>query len=144
MNNGNTRLLCIQRLFCFHVQANEYNDSMKTQILIHLFTGLCGVMLLGYGLLAVQGKTPLLSVVPLKSEKERMKEYRFQAIGYGGMGLIALMKCMYFFTSWPWTERMMTAATSIITLYLLYVLTFRVYKKGYVPGDTDGPEEMNR
>lgn len=90
---------------------------MKTQILIHLFTGLCGVMLLGHGLLAVQGKTPLLSVMPLKSEKERMKEYRFQAIGYGGMGLIALMKCMYFFTSWPWTERMMTAATSIITLY---------------------------
>ena len=136
-----SELLCRQRLFCFLVQANEYNDSMRTQILIHLFSGLCGILLLGWGFLAVQGKTPLLSVVPLKTEKERMKEYRFQAIGYGGMGLIALMKCMYFFTNWPWAERLMSAATSVITIYLLYSLTFRVYKKGYVPGDTDGPQK---
>ena len=30
---------------------------------------------------------------------------------------------------------------TVITLYLLYCLTFRVYKKGYIAGDTDEPEE---
>lgn len=121
----------------------RYNDAMKTQILVHLFSGFCGILLLWYAGLALQGRTPLLTVVPLKSEKEQQKEYRFQAIGYGGMGMIALLKCIYFFTSWPWAQRLMSAFTTVITIYLLYCLTFRVYRKGYMPGDMDDVNSGN-
>ena len=114
---------------------------MRLQAFVHMFSGFLGLLLMWYGFLAMQGKTPMLTVVPLKSEKERQKEYRFQAIGYGGMGLIALLKCIYFFSGWSWAGRLMSASTTVITVYLLYCLTFRVYKKGYIAGDTDEPEE---
>lgn len=117
---------------------------MKTQILLHLFTGFCGILLAGYGILAAMEKTPVLSVVPLKSHKERQKEYRFQAIGYGGMGMIALLKCVCFFTGWPWAQRLLSASTTVITVYLLYALTFRIYRRGYMPGDMDENNDGNR
>ena len=117
---------------------------MRTQIILHLFIGFCGILLSGYGILAVMEKTPILSVVPLKNEKDRQKEYRFQAIGYGGMGMIALLKCVCFFTGWPWAQRLMSASTTVITVYLLYALTFRIYRKGYMPGDMDENNDGNR
>ena len=110
---------------------------MKTQILIHIFIGLVGLVLLVYGIGAAMRKIPVFYLIPPQNEKEKRREARFHAIGYGGMGFIALMKAAFFFTGISWTERMMNAATPIITLYLLFALTFKVYKKGYINGDSD-------
>ena len=93
-----------------------------------------------YGIGAAQRKVPVAMLYRPKEEKELRKEYRFYAIGYGGLGLCMFTQALYFFFSWDWAYRLSDAANTVLVVYLLYACTFRIYIKGYIPGDSISQE----
>lgn len=96
----------------------------------------CGILLLLYGIGAAFRMVPVAMLYKPKEERELRREYRFHAIGYGGMGLVMLTQALYFFFSWEWAGSLSESARTVLVLYLLYACTFRVYIKGYIPGDS--------
>ena len=93
-----------------------------------------------YGAGAALQKVPVMMLYKPKSERERRKEYRFHAIGYGGMGLAMFTQALDFFFHWDWAYRLSDSVRTFLILYLLYTCTFRIYIKGNVPGDSIAEE----
>lgn len=109
---------------------------MKTEAYISMFGLISGILLVGYALLAALRIAPVFSLIKPKTEKEKRKEIRFHVISYGGMGLIGIMHAIWFFADVSWAYSMEASIRTVLTVYLLWALTFRVYIRGYIPGDS--------
>ena len=109
---------------------------MKAQAMIQMISGIVGLLLVMYGIMVALGRAPVFTLYKSKTEKERRKENLFHSLGYGGIGFIGLMQAVYFFSGWEWAAKLMSSARVVITIYLLYACSFRMYVKGFVPGDS--------
>ena len=109
---------------------------MLAKGIFYILCAILGVFMTAYGILAAMGKAPVFSLVPAQSEKQRRREQRLHAIGYGGMGLLAILEPAYFFTQKAWILNLTASLRTILTLYLVCALTVRVYIRGYIPGDS--------
>ena len=109
---------------------------MEAEAYVNIFGGGMGILLVIYAVLAAMEIAPVFSLIPPKTEKEKRKEHRFHAISYGGMGMIGVLHAIFFFTNAAWAFRMESSVRAVVTVYLLYALTFRVYIRGYIPVDT--------
>ena len=113
---------------------------MRLEAYLNMAALVCGVLLLLYGIGAAFHLVPVAMLYRPHEEGKIRREYRFHAIGYGGMGLVMLTQALYFFFSWEWAGNLSASARTVLVLYLLYACTFRVYIKGYIPGDSISDE----
>ena len=109
---------------------------MKMEMYANILTAFFSIGFLAYGVAAGLERVPVFSLVPMKTEKEKHREYRFHAIGFGGMGLLGIFQVIYFFSKAEWAFRMESAIRIVLTLYLLLAMSLRVYIRGNVPGDS--------
>ncbi len=109
---------------------------MKLEAYLNMAALICGLLLMIYGAGAALRKVPVAMLYRPKDEKSLRKEYRFHAIGYGGMGFTMFTQALYFFFDWEWAGRLSEASRTVLVVYLLYTCTFRIYVKGYIPGDS--------
>lgn len=109
---------------------------MSIQGHFHALLGLAGLGLLIYAVLTAAGKIPVPSLIPPKTEKDRQKQMRFYAISYGGMGIMAVLEMLDFYTDWQWVLTLNACVRIVVVLYILIHLVFKPYIPGYYPGDT--------
>ena len=109
---------------------------MKTKAIFYILCGLLGILMSAYAFLVAAGKVPVFSLIPTQSEKQIKRQQRLHAVGYGGMGILAILESAYFFTQKAWMLNMMSSIRSILTVYLVLALSVTVYIRGYIPGDS--------
>lgn len=109
---------------------------MSVQGHFHAMLGLAGLALSVYAVLTAAAKIPVPYLIPPKTEKDRQKQRRFYAVSYGGMGIMAILEMLDFYTDWQWVITLSACVRIVVILYILTGLIFRPYIPGYVPGDT--------
>ena len=109
---------------------------MKTKAIFYILCGLLGIIMLVYAFLVAAGRVPVFSLIPTQSEKQIKRQQRLHAVGYGGMGVLAVLESAYFFTQEVWILNLMSSVRNILTLYLVLALSVTVYIRGYIPGDS--------
>lgn len=118
-------------------------QDMSTQGHFHALLGLAGLALFIYAILTAAGKIPVPYLIPPKTEKDRQKQMRFYAISYGGMGMMAMMEMLDYYTDWQWVITLNACVRIVVLIYILIHLVFKPYIPGYMPGDTaDRAEKM--
>lgn len=108
---------------------------MKAKAFIEVFCGLFGLALIWLALMTAAGRIPVPTLYKMKDERKYRKELRWHSISYGCIGMLALLDCICFFFPWNWAIRLKSSLNIVLTLYLLYTLSFRIYRKGWWAGD---------
>ena len=109
---------------------------MKTKAILYIMCGLLGIVMSVYAFVVATGRLPVFSLIPAQSEKQVKRQRRLHAVGYGGMGVLAILESAYFFTQETWMVNLMNSVRSILTVYLVLALSVTVYIRGYIPGDS--------
>lgn len=108
---------------------------MSIQGHFHILLGLAGICLIAYAALVASGRVPIPYLIPPKTEKDRRKETRLYVIGYGGLGLMAILEMLDYYTAWTWVLSLSASVRIVLILYLLVALICKPYVPGYYPGD---------
>ncbi len=109
---------------------------MSIQSHFHILLGLFGLALMIYAVLVAAGRMPIPYLIPPRTEKDKQKEIRFYTIGYGGLGLMALLEMLDYYTTWEWVLSLEACVRIVLIIYLLAALIAKPYIPGYYPGDT--------
>lgn len=109
---------------------------MSVQGHFHILIGLFGTCLIIYAVLVAAQIMPIPYLIPPKTDKDKRKERRFYAIGYGGLGLMAILEMLDFYTAWNWVLSLMACVRIVLIIYLLSALITKPYVPGYYPGDS--------
>ena len=111
---------------------------MSVQGHFHILIGLIGCALIVYAVLVASGKMLVMYLIPPQNEKDARKERRLYTIGYGGLGVMAVLEMLDFYTTWSWVISLAACVRIVVIIYLLCALIRKPYVPGYYPGDTIG------
>ena len=117
---------------------------MSVQGHFHILLGAAGLGLLLYAVLVAVNIMPIPYLIPPRTDKDRRKERRFYAIGYGGLGLMAILEMLDYYTSWSWVLSLAASVRIVLIIYLLCALIAKPYVPGYYPGDTIGSKPKGK
>lgn len=109
---------------------------MSVQGHFHILLGITGCGLVIYAVLVASGIMPIPYLIPPHDDKDRRKERRFYTIGYGGLGVMAVLEMLDYYTTWSWVLSLAACVRIVLIIYLLCALIAKPYVPGYYPGDT--------
>lgn len=109
---------------------------MSVQGHFHILLGVVGLGLLLYAVLVAVNIMPIPYLIPPRTDKDRRKERRFYTVGYGGLGLMAILEMLDYYTTWSWVLSLAASVRIVLIIYLLCALIAKPYVPGYYPGDT--------